>query len=131
MATARRIYDNMVYIRVLDERMIAAQRQGRISFYMTCIGEEAAIIASAVAIDDQDMVFAQYREQGALRARGFTTEQFMNQNFSNEMDLGKGRRPGMLVMGAEDPHMFGPQQGTDLLAFFTGVFERTMRRWLS
>lgn len=91
-ATARRIYDNMVYIRVLDERMIAAQRQGRISFYMTCIGEEAAIIASAVAIDDQDMVFAQYREQGALRARGFTTEQFMNQNFSNELDLGKGRQ---------------------------------------
>jgi hypothetical protein len=26
--------------------------------------------------------------------------------------------------------MFGPQQGTDLLAFFTGVFERAMRRWL-
>ena len=38
---------------------------------------------------------------------------------------------GMLVLGAEDPHLFGPQQGTDLLAFFTGVFERTMRRWLS
>ena len=36
--TALRIYDNMVYIRVLDERLISAQRQGRISFYMTCIG---------------------------------------------------------------------------------------------
>lgn len=48
-----------------------------------------------------------------------------------KLDFGKGRLPGMLVLGAEDPHMFGPQQGTDLLAFFTGVFERTMRRWLS
>ena len=37
----------------------------------------------------------------------------------------------MLVMGAEDPHQFKPTQGTDLLAFFAGVFERTMRRWLS
>jgi len=90
--TALRIYDNMVYIRVLDERLISAQRQGRISFYMTCIGEEASIIASAVALDDKDMIFAQYREQGALRARGFTTDQFMNQNFSNEKDLGKGRQ---------------------------------------
>jgi len=90
--TALRIYDNMVYIRVLDERLISAQRQGRISFYMTCIGEEASIIASAVALDHKDMIFAQYREQGALRARGFTTEQFMNQNFSNEKDLGKGRQ---------------------------------------
>ncbi|KAA9008073.1 DUF484 family protein [Histidinibacterium aquaticum] len=47
------------------------------------------------------------------------------------LDLGEGRLPGMLAMGAEDPHQFTPQQGTDLLSFFGGVFERTMRRWLS
>lgn len=48
-----------------------------------------------------------------------------------KLDFGEGRLPGLLVMGAEDPHQFTPQQGTDLLAFFAGVFERTMRRWLS
>lgn len=48
-----------------------------------------------------------------------------------KLDLGEGRLPGMLVMGSEDPHQFTPQQGTDLLAFFAGVFERTMRRWLA
>lgn len=47
------------------------------------------------------------------------------------LDFGPGRLPGMLAMGAEDPHQFSPQQGTDLLAFFAGVFERAMRRWLS
>ena len=47
------------------------------------------------------------------------------------LDFGKGRLPGLLVMGAEDPHQFKPTQGTDLLGFFAGVFERTMRRWLS
>ena len=47
------------------------------------------------------------------------------------LDLGRGRLPGMLVMGAEDPHQFSPAHGTDLLAFFAGVFERAMRRWLS
>lgn len=47
------------------------------------------------------------------------------------LDFGEGRLPGMLAMGAEDPHQFSPQQGTDLLAFFAGVFERAMRRWLS
>lgn len=47
------------------------------------------------------------------------------------LDLGQGRLPGMLVMGAEDPHQFKPGQGTDLLQFFGGVFERAMRRWLS
>ena len=48
-----------------------------------------------------------------------------------KLDLGEGRLPGMLVMGAEDPHQFKPNQGTDLLSFFGGVFERAMRRWLS
>ncbi|ALG89693.1 MULTISPECIES: DUF484 family protein [Actibacterium] len=48
-----------------------------------------------------------------------------------KLDFGPGRLPGLLVMGAEDPHQFTPNQGTDLLAFFAGVFERTMRRWLS
>lgn len=47
------------------------------------------------------------------------------------LDFGADRLPGMLLMGAEDPQQFGPQQGTDLLAFFGGVFERVMRRWLS
>ena len=47
------------------------------------------------------------------------------------LDFGPGRLPGMLAMGAEDAQQFRSTQGTDLLAFFSGVFERQMRRWLS
>lgn len=47
------------------------------------------------------------------------------------LDLGEGRLPGLLVFGAEDPHQFKASQGTDLLGFFAGVFERAMRRWLA
>ncbi len=47
------------------------------------------------------------------------------------LDFGSGSLPGMLVFGSEDPHQFKPVHGTDLLAFFAGVFERTMRRWLN
>ncbi|MEX0284933.1 MAG: DUF484 family protein [Paracoccaceae bacterium] len=47
-----------------------------------------------------------------------------------KLDFGKGRLPGLLVLGAEDPHQFSPNQGTDLLGFFAGVFERSMRHWL-
>ncbi|MCU7554186.1 thiamine pyrophosphate-dependent dehydrogenase E1 component subunit alpha [Alteromonas sp. ASW11-19] len=90
--TATRIYDTMEYIRVLDERMIGAQRQGRISFYLASTGEEAAAVASAAALSDNDMIMSQYREQGALAYRGYTTSQFMNQMFSNEADPNKGRQ---------------------------------------
>lgn len=90
--TALKMYDTMVFTRVLDERMLAAQRQGRISFYMQCLGEEGTTVGSAAALTEHDMIMAQYREQGALRYRGFSLEQFMNQLFSNELDLGKGRQ---------------------------------------
>lgn len=47
------------------------------------------------------------------------------------LDLGADRMGGMLVMASDNPHMFKPGQGTDLLAFFAGIFERSMRRWLA
>lgn len=47
------------------------------------------------------------------------------------LDLGPGRLPGLLALGSEDPHKFAPNQGTDLLGFFTGALERAMRRWLA
>lgn len=47
------------------------------------------------------------------------------------LDLGPGRLPGMLALGSSDAHQFRSNQGTDLLAFFAGAFERALRRWLS
>jgi 2-oxoisovalerate dehydrogenase E1 component alpha subunit len=103
--TAIRLYETMRFIRALDERMQAAQRQGRVSFYMQCLGEEAAVTASAAALDQDDMIMAQYREQAALHYRGFTLDQFMNQMFSNELDLGKGRQMPIHYGSAELNYM--------------------------
>ena len=46
------------------------------------------------------------------------------------LDLGNGRLAGLLAFGAVDGQRFHPDQGTDLLAFFGGVYERSLRRWL-
>ncbi len=46
------------------------------------------------------------------------------------LDPGPGHLPGLLVLGAEDPQQFAPGQGTDLLAFFAGAFERALGRLL-
>lgn len=90
--TAQKIIETMQYVRVLDERMVAAQRQGRISFYLACTGEEASTVASAAALSPQDMIMSQYREQGALAYRGFSSKEFMDQMFSNQNELNKGRQ---------------------------------------
>jgi 2-oxoisovalerate dehydrogenase E1 component alpha subunit len=47
---------------------------------------------AASALEANDMVFAQYREQGVLLWRGFSLQQAADQCFSNEGDLGKGRQ---------------------------------------
>lgn len=69
-------------------------------------------------------------QQGDARIYGDKSE-WIRSEACLKLDFGPGRLPGLLVLGSEDPHMFTPQQGTDLLGFFAGVFERTMRRWLS
>ncbi|KAJ4833524.1 hypothetical protein Tsubulata_030057 [Turnera subulata] len=75
--------------RVLDD---SVQRQGRISFYVTTIGEEAINIASAAALKMHDLIVPQYREPGILLWRGFTLQDFANQCFSNKLDDCRGRQ---------------------------------------
>lgn len=89
---AVKMYNNMVALQTMDTIFYEAQRQGRISFYVTTNGEEAINIASAAALSMNDVIFPQYREQGVLLWRGFTLQEFANQCFSNKFDNGKGRQ---------------------------------------
>eukprot|EP00058_Branchiostoma_floridae_P027855 XP_002613346.1 hypothetical protein BRAFLDRAFT_68313 [Branchiostoma floridae] len=81
----------MVLLNTLDGIMLNVQRQGRITFYMTSYGEEAAHMGSAAALDPADVIFGQYREAGVFLWRGFTLDDMMNQCFSTHRDVHKGR----------------------------------------
>lgn len=59
---------NMTPNRAFDERMFRAQRQGKTSFYGKCTGREAVALGAAFALDDADMCFPYYRQQGLLIA---------------------------------------------------------------
>lgn len=90
--TLRRILRAMALTRAFDERMYRGQRQGKTSFYMKCTGEEATSVASALALDFEDMVFPSYRQQGILIARGYPLVEMINQIYSNRGDRLKGRQ---------------------------------------
>lgn len=68
----KKMYETMVTINEADVVFNQAQRQSRISFYMTQTGEEASNIGTAAAIEDHDLLFPQYRESGAFLWRGFS-----------------------------------------------------------
>ena len=85
------MYENMLKVSIMDVIMFEAQRQGRLSFYMTSQGEEGTCVGSASALEDGDVIFSQYREAGVFMQRGFTFEDFMCQLFANKNDVGRGR----------------------------------------
>ncbi|KDO83519.1 hypothetical protein CISIN_1g011937mg [Citrus sinensis] len=89
---AVKMYSHMVTLQVMDSVLYEAQRQGRFSFYLTTIGEEAINIGSAAALSADDFILPQYREPGVLLWRGYTLQQFANQVFANKADDGKGRQ---------------------------------------
>jgi len=83
----------MLKTRAFDARMLIAQRQKKISFYMQCLGEEAIATAHALAIEDGDMCFPTYRQQGLLLARDdVSMVDMMCQLMSNARDPLKGRQ---------------------------------------
>ena len=83
----------MLKTRVFDARMLIAQRQKKISFYMQCLGEEAIATAHALALQPGDMCFPTYRQQGLLLARDdVDMVEMMCQLMSNQRDPMKGRQ---------------------------------------
>ena len=82
----------MMKTRAFDGRMLIAQRQKKMSFYMQSLGEEAIGTAQAMALNIDDMCFPTYRQQSILMARNVPLVGLICQLMSNERDPLKGRQ---------------------------------------
>jgi len=82
----------MMRARNLDSRMIAMQRQGRLSFYVTSRGEEASAVAGAMAFASHDILYPSYRQAGLFLSRGMPALSIMCQCIGNRFDNAKGRQ---------------------------------------
>lgn len=92
---------DMMLTRAFDDRMFRAQRQGKTSFYMKSLGEEAVACAAALALDYEDMCFPSYRQQGILISRGWSLVDMINQIYSNKADRLKGRQLPIMYSARE------------------------------
>jgi pyruvate dehydrogenase E1 component alpha subunit len=88
----RAVHRTIVLLRLLDERMLRLQRQGRLGFYMTSTGEEATHVGAAHALRISDWLYPAYREIGAALYRGYPLRTYMCQLFGNDEDPVKGRQ---------------------------------------
>ncbi|MEL7449191.1 MAG: thiamine pyrophosphate-dependent enzyme [Pseudomonadota bacterium] len=91
----------MVQTRIFDERMHRMQRQGKISFYMQSLGEEAVSIGQGMALKPGDMLFPSYRNQGLYIMRGVSLVDLMCQCLSNTRDMCRGRQMPIMYHSAK------------------------------
>ncbi len=87
-----RMYETMLLVRLLDERMMILQRQGRIGFYGTCTGQEAPPTGTAAALEPGDWIFQALRENSAMLYRGYDLVPYLSQVFGNSGDPCHGRQ---------------------------------------
>ena len=58
----RELMTRMVYTRILDQRSISLNRQGRLGFYAPTAGQEASQLASHFAFEKEDFILPGYRD---------------------------------------------------------------------
>ena len=94
MAPSRRfqLYRHLRRVRLLDERLVQLQRQGRIGFHGSCAGQEVAPVAAGLALRDSDWIFPALRESYVMLVRGFPLARYLAQDFASSLDVAKGRQ---------------------------------------
>lgn len=110
---------HMMLLRAFDARMLMAQRQGKTSFYMQHLGEEAVSCAFRKALSKGDMNFPTYRQAGLLIADDYPLVTMMNQIFSNAQDPLHGRQ--MPVLHSSKAHGFFTLSGNLATQFVQAV----------
>ncbi len=85
-------YRWMVTARLVDERCLSLQRQGRIGFYAPLSGQEAAQVGAALAVRPEDWIFPAYRELAVALVRGVTLSELFDQMVGNSRDHNRGRQ---------------------------------------
>lgn len=86
------LYRHLRRVRLLDERLVQLQRQGRIGFHGSCAGQEAAPVAAGLALLPDDWIFPALRESYVMLVRGYPLSRYVAQDFGSSLDLAKGRQ---------------------------------------
>jgi pyruvate dehydrogenase E1 component alpha subunit len=74
----RELYRLMALSRRADLEATALQRQGELAVYPPLIGQEAAQVGSAFALEESDWIFPSYRELGAAVVRGVDLVEYLH-----------------------------------------------------
>lgn len=107
----RAMYEAMLLARIFDERALALQREGRLGTYPSILGQEAAQVGSALALDPADWVFPSFREMGVHLTLGYPVHQIYQYWSGDERGQISPERlnifPFCVSVGTHLPHAVG------------------------
>jgi pyruvate dehydrogenase E1 component alpha subunit len=109
----------MTFSRLLDERAVSLQRQGRIGTFAAAYGQEASVVGSACALDpSRDWIIPQYREAVAVLRHGWPLTSLLLYYIGNPLgsQLPDDVRvaPLQISLAAQLPHAVGLAWGRRL-----------------
>lgn len=82
-----KMYKLMRFSRLIDEKTLQYQRQGRMLTYAPNLGQEATQVGSASAMDPKDWAAPSFRELGIWLTKGAPLENIFLYWFGNEMGM--------------------------------------------
>ncbi|MER2059474.1 MAG: pyruvate dehydrogenase (acetyl-transferring) E1 component subunit alpha [Niallia sp.] len=95
----------MVYTRILDQRSISLNRQGRLGFYAPTAGQEASQLASQFALEKEDFILPGYRDVPQIIWHGLPLSQaflFSRGHFQgNQIPEGVNVISPQIIIGAQ------------------------------
>jgi pyruvate dehydrogenase E1 component alpha subunit len=95
----RALYEQMVLIRVFEERAEEQYTRARIGGYLHLqIGEEATVVGAVAATTEEDYLLSSYRDHGVALARGSDPDAVMAELFGKETGVAHGRGGSMHLL---------------------------------
>lgn len=108
----------MVYTRVLDQRSISLNRQGRLGFYAPTAGQEASQVASHFALEKEDYLLPGYRDIPQMVWHGLPLYQAFlyskGHYHGNQMPEGVNTMSPQIIIGAQYVQAAGVALGMKL-----------------
>ncbi len=86
-----RLYQEMLYARLIEEKMLSLLRQGKVSKWFSGIGQEAIAVGATLALSPEDYIFPLHRNLGVFTSRGMPLRKLFAQWQGKASGFTRGR----------------------------------------
>jgi 2-oxoisovalerate dehydrogenase E1 component len=100
------LYQDLLFPRMIEEKMLILLRQGKISKWFSGIGQEAVSVGIARGLQAKDYILPLHRNLGVFTTRGIPLKRLIAQWLGKEAGFTKGRDRSF-HFGAPDYHVIG------------------------